>query len=74
MRKVRTVIAQQMAEVIRAHQITAGAQVSSGTTCRCGYWTGDEIPGVTRPPGFTGLAWHQAQELLLAGFGLVIAK
>ena len=58
-----------MAEVLREHQMTTGMQVASGVTCRCGYWNGDERPGVDRPPGFTGLIWHQSQMLAAAGFG-----
>jgi hypothetical protein len=56
-----------VAREIRAHQRTTGMQVSSGITCRCGYWTGDETPGVTRPVGLSGLEWHQAQMLYAKG-------
>jgi hypothetical protein len=62
-------LVQTMAEVLRSHQMTTGMQVASGTTCRCGYWTGNETPGVTRPPGYQGLIWHQAQELDATIFG-----
>ncbi|MDT0171048.1 hypothetical protein [Pseudarthrobacter sp. BRE9] len=63
--------AEQIAEVIRAHQPTTGMSVASGVTCRCGYWNGDERAGVDRLPGYQGLQWHQAQALSAAGFGLV---
>ncbi|WPM94396.1 hypothetical protein VG1_CDS0072 [Arthrobacter phage Cupello] len=55
-------MAEGIAHVIRAHGPTSGMSVASGVTCRCGYWTGGETPGVTRPAGFAGLAWHQGQE------------
>ena len=63
--------AEQIAEVIRAHQPTTGMSVASGVTCRCGYWNGEERAGINRPAGYQGLQWHQAQELSAAGFGLV---
>ena len=63
--------AEQIAEVIRAHQPTTGMSVASGVTCQCGYWNGGERAGVDRPPGYQGLQWHQAQMLSAAGFGLV---
>lgn len=53
---------QQIAEVLMLHR-PAALQVS-GTTCVCGYWTEDERPGITRPRGFMGLQWHQAQEVV----------
>lgn len=60
-------VIQQAAEVLAQHQATTGMQVASGTTCRCGYWTGNERPGSTRPAGLQGLIWHQAQVLADAG-------
>ncbi|WPM94321.1 hypothetical protein VB1_CDS0072 [Arthrobacter phage Marchesin] len=60
-----------MAEVLRSHVPATGMVVASGITCRCGYWTGEERPGINRPVGFSGLAWHQAQALEAAGFGMV---
>jgi hypothetical protein len=64
-------LVQAMAEVLRKHQPTTGMSVASGVTCQCGYWTGDEQPGVTRPPGFSGLTWHQAQEVDATIFGRI---
>ena len=54
-------VAERIGAILREHQPTSGMQVASGVTCRCGYWTGEERPGVTRPVGYSGLAWHQAQ-------------
>ena len=58
-------------DVIRSHQPTTGMSVASGVTCRCGYWNGIEEPGKTRPVGYSGLQWHQAQAVIayLAGEG-----
>ena len=53
--------AERIGAILREHQPTSGMQVASGVTCRCGYWTGEERPGVTRPVGYSGLVWHQAQ-------------
>lgn len=50
-------------EVIRAHQPTTGMSVASGVTCRCGYWNGVEFAGSTRPVGYSGLQWHQAESV-----------
>lgn len=52
-----------LAEAIREHQAAGGMQVASGVTCRCGYWNGNEVAGKTRPVGFSGLQWHQAEML-----------
>lgn len=52
-----------IAAVLRAHQPTRGMRVAMGETCACGYWTGVEVPGKTRPAGYQGLQWHQAQEI-----------
>lgn len=54
-------VTELIAESLREHQPTTGMKVASGETCNCGYWTGNERPGVTRPVGFQGLQWHQAQ-------------
>ena len=54
-------VAERIGAILREHQPTSGMQVASGVTCRCGYWTGEERPGVTRPVGYSGLMWHQAQ-------------
>ncbi len=50
-----------IAGVLREHMATGGMSVASGVTCRCGYWTGNEEPGKTRPVGYSGLQWHQAE-------------
>jgi hypothetical protein len=64
-----------IAATINAHGLTTGMQVASGHTCRCGYWNGEEVAGVTRPAGMYGLTWHQAQmvaeELTKAGYGSI---
>jgi len=52
-----------VANTLRQHQMTTGMQVAMGVTCRCGYWTGNERAGQTRPVGFSGLTWHQAVEI-----------
>ena len=54
-------VAERIGAILREHQPTSGMQVASGVTCRCGYWTSEERPGVTRPVGYSGLVWHQAQ-------------
>lgn len=47
--------------ILRDHKLAEGMQVSSGSTCQCGYWTGEERPGVSRPPGIRdALDWHRA--------------
>lgn len=62
-------LAVTIAEVLRNHEQTTGMQVAMGTTCKCGYWTGNEEPGRTRPVGYQGLTWHQAEVIaaLIAG-------
>jgi len=62
-------LVQAMAEVLRKHQPTTGMAVASGVTCQCGYWNGNETPGVDRPVGFQGLIWHQADQVDAAIFG-----
>lgn len=61
-----TMTPEQIARILSAHQPTTGMQVSSGVTCRCGYWNGNERAGVDRPAGCSGLTWHQAQEITAA--------
>ena len=56
-------MAEAIANTLRQHQVTRGMRVASGVTCRCGYWTGNEKAGKTRPVGFSGLTWHQAVEI-----------
>jgi len=51
-----------LGQALREHQLTTGMSVTSGATCRCGYWSGNEVGGKTRPVGYQGLQWHQAQE------------
>lgn len=56
-------------EVLKGHYPTRGMRVSSGQTCECGYWTGGEVSGKTRPFGGVqgdGLNWHRAS--LIAEF------
>jgi hypothetical protein len=55
-------IAEIIATTIRDHSLTTGMQVASGSTCRCGYWNGNERAGKDRPVGCGGLTWHQAQQ------------
>ena len=50
-----------VARVLAEHQPTTGMSVASGVTCRCGYWNGNEVGGKTRPVGYQGLQWHQAE-------------
>jgi hypothetical protein len=52
-----------VAQVLAEHQPTTGLAVASGVTCRCGYWNGVEVPGKTRPVGYSGLMWHQAEQI-----------
>jgi len=50
--------------------------VAMGETCRCGYWNGEEVGGVNRPVGMSGLMWHRAQEMAdaLAAAGLLAGE
>ena len=60
-----------LAKALRGHHPTTGMAVASGVTCQCGYWNGNERPGVDRPAGAQGrdgLDWHRAQ-VVLALFG-----
>lgn len=52
--------------ILREHQPATGMIVASGMTCRCGYWNGEEVAGRTRPVGYQGLQWHQAQMIAAA--------
>lgn len=52
-----------LARVLAEHQPTTGMSVASGVTCRCGYWNGNEVGGKTRPVGYQGLQWHQAEQI-----------
>lgn len=56
-------VVSDLGETIRSHQPTTGMAVTMGVTCRCGYWSGTEEPGKTRPVGYQGLQWHQAVEV-----------
>ena len=51
----------KIADALRKHQLTRGMAVTMGSTCDCRYWTGQERPGKTRPVGYQGLTWHQAE-------------
>lgn len=51
----------KIADTLLLHQLTRRMVVASGHTCDCGYWTGEERPGKTRPAGYQGLLWHQAE-------------
>jgi hypothetical protein len=41
--------AELLAKELAKHHPSRGVVVSSGTTCECGYWTGDEPEGGKRP-------------------------
>lgn len=63
--------AKRIAQILNEHHPERGMVVASGVTCQCGYWTGDEIAGVTRPAGVSGadkLDWHRAKVLSEPGF------
>lgn len=52
-----------IAAQLNNHHPTRGMAVASGVTCECGYWTGNEVAGRTRPVGSNGrdqLDWHRA--------------
>lgn len=52
-------------KVIQDHKPARGMKVTSGETCECGYWTGDEVAGVDRPPGVRDeLDWHLTREIV----------
>ena len=53
-------LVEALGRALREHQPTTGMSVAMGATCRCGYWNGDEDGGKTRPVGYQGLQWHQA--------------
>lgn len=48
-------------KIHKEHGPTTGMKVSSGDTCKCGYWSGVERPGIDRPLGYQGLDWHIIQ-------------
>ena len=57
-------------EIIRDHVPTKGMAPTMGTYCVCGYSTGDERPGIDRPPGVRDpLDWHRAN-LIVKAMGL----
>lgn len=59
-----------MYHLLQSHKRTTGMAVTMGTTCSCGYWTGEERAGTTRPVGaHDNLDWHRAEILshLMAG-------
>lgn len=63
----RHVTEEQIAEALQSHYPRIGMVVASGVTCDCGYWNGEERPGVSRPAGAQGrdgLNWHRAQVVL----------
>lgn len=63
-----------LAMALQEHHPTTGMAVTSGVTCQCGYWNGNERPGVDRPAGAQGrdgLDWHRAQ-VVLALLGLEV--
>lgn len=52
----------QIFHALDAHQPTRGMKVAMGETCECGYWTGQEEAGKTRPVGYRDmLNWHRAE-------------
>lgn len=61
-------IIERAVEAAAKHVPTRGMSVASGVTCECGYWTGREKPGITRPVGVRsgsdGLDWHRATVML----------
>lgn len=55
-------LAVKIEAVTKQHVMTRGLQVSRGATCQCGYWTGEEQPGITSPLGFLDpLNWHRSK-------------
>lgn len=54
-------LAVKIAETLTLHQLTRGMAVAMGHTCACGYWTGNDEHRKTRPVGYQGLTWHQAE-------------
>jgi hypothetical protein len=40
---------EELAAELNNHHPTKGMAVASGTTCKCGYWTGDEPEAGKRP-------------------------
>ena len=63
-RDVALIKAEALAKALQGHHPTTVMAVASGVTCQCGYWNGNERPGVDRPAGAQGrdgLDWHRAQ-------------
>jgi hypothetical protein len=60
---ILTAQAEALYRDLSKHHPTRGVSVSMGVTCQCGYWTGEEEPGKTRPVGVRGdqLDWHRTQ-------------
>ena len=55
-------IAKTINKILYSHKLSEGMVFSMGATCQCGYWTGDERPGITRPAGVRdALDWHRAE-------------
>jgi hypothetical protein len=48
---------------LQRHKRVAGIAATMGMTCTCGYWTGEEKPGITQPIGVEDLDWHRAKVL-----------
>ena len=49
-------------QILKGHKLTKGRSVAMGATCQCGYWTGNERAGITRPVGVIDpLDWHRAE-------------
>ena len=58
---MRDRVSEVTVKVEAEHRPPTGMRAVGGETCRCGYWNGEERPGVTRPIGLSGLMWHRAQ-------------
>lgn len=56
------VLAVAINNILKSHKPATGMVVSMGQTCQCGYWTGEERAGITRPAGVNGdgLDWHRS--------------
>lgn len=50
-------------KILTSHRVASGMKVAMGRECTCGYWSGAEHPGTSRPMGFSGdgLNWHRAK-------------
>lgn len=62
-------VEQKIARILNEHKPTRGMRVTMGETCQCGYWTGNEEPGKTRPVGLQGLDWHVSREIFKMFYG-----